>query len=247
MNIVQRLKQQWIFAVVTCNDDFTDLATSVPRLTGVAGILPKKARKRLEKRKRRPMAVLCQETKNTRLRQVLPPEFGVTQYVGSSSSAGVAVVWDTEQAHALTGVTHRGWTPLVTPHGHAMETRGVVWQDVEVGPRGSGRIVRLASAHRPPERYSDLWPAFDRSLRTWSAHSPYPILLGMDTNTHDLVGFRKNVRFRYLRGFLIDAVLSKGERLHPVAPATPLPKGKSDHHPIRTLWFIGNPKRSKKK
>lgn len=245
MNIVKTLSKQWVLAVVTCNDDFTDLATSVPRLTGIAGILPKRARKRLEKRKRRPLAVLCQETKNTNLRKELPPEFGVTQYMGSSASAGVAVVWDTEQAHALEGEGHHGWTPLCTPHGVEMETRGVVWQDVEIGEKGSGRIVRLASAHRPPQRYSQLWSIFDRALRAWAADSPYPILLGMDTNTSNLKGYLRITRFRFLRGFKIDAVLSKGPGLRPVGPAKPLRKGKSDHNPIRTLWWIGKMRRSK--
>lgn len=239
MSLTDLLARAWVHTIVTVNDDYTDQVTETRRLTRAARFLPKRLRQRLEQSKRLPMALLCQETKNSDLRALLPERFGVRQFLDNDATAGVAVVWDTEQATALDGVEHAGWRSLVLPNGVRMETRGVVWQDVEVGEPGSGRIVRLAAAHRPPGRYDHLWPAFDRALRVWASESPYPILLGIDGNTHDLAGLRKRLRFRYLRGHRIDAVLGKGKGLRPVGPAVALAKGRSDHNPIRTLWRIG--------
>ena len=239
MNLTKTLTRPWVHAVVTINDDFTDHVTGTRRLIRGGRFLPRRVRARLEDAKRAPLAMLCQETKNSRLRDDLPARFGVTQFMDTAASAGVAVVWDTEQAAALEGPQHRGWQPLVHPRGVRMETRGVVWQDVEVGRPGSGRVVRLAAAHRPPARYSHLWPAFDRALRQWADRSPYPVLLGIDGNTDHLGDLRRRLGFRFVRGWRIDAVLAKGRKLRPVSKAKRLPKGPSDHHPIRTLWWIG--------
>lgn len=239
MNLTDLLARAWVHAIVTVNDDYTDQVTETRRLTRAARFLPRAIRTRLERVKRVPMALLCQETKSSDLRAELPEQFGVRQYLDSDATAGVAVVWDTEQAHALEGDGHAGWAPLVRPHGERMEVRGVVWQDVEVGEVGSGRIVRLAAAHRPPLRYDHLWPSFDRALRTWASESPYPILLGIDGNTTDLAGLRKRLRFRFVRGHRIDTVLGKGRGIRPVSRAVALAKGRSDHNPIRTLWRIG--------
>jgi len=233
------LARAWVHVVVTCNDDFTDHVTGVRVLTRGQRFLPKRVRARLEAAKRAPLAVLCQETKNSRLRDLLPARFGVRQYLETDAMAGVAVVWDTEQAHALEGDGHAGHHVLVEPHGVAMEARGVTWQDVEVGKVGSGRIVRPAAAHRPPGRYDHLWPEFDRALREWADASPYPVLLGIDANTLLIHALADRTGFTCARFYKIDAVLGRGKGLRPVGKATPLPKGHSDHHPIRTLWRIG--------
>lgn len=247
MALADLLARAWVHAVITCNDDFTDQVTGVRVLTRGQRFLPKRLRARLEAAKRAPLAVLCQETKNSRLRDLLPARFGVRQYLETDAMAGVAVVWDTEQAHALEaapGEFKGPWNPnghhvLVHPNGVAMEARGVTWQDVEVGKVGSGRIVRLAAAHRPPGRYDHLWPEFDRALAEWAAASPYPVLLGMDANTLLIHALADRTGFPHARFHKIDCVLGKGKGLRPVGKATALPKGRSDHNPIRTLWRIG--------
>lgn len=209
--------------VITVNDDFTDHLTDVPALI----------------RWRRPFGIAVQEGKNTRYRPLVKGMgYGVRQNTTTSATAGVSVLWDRKQAHAVRR-PHRdrprrrghGYAVLVGP-AHGIQARGVVWQDLRVRRVGwrkltPGRrpIVRLASTHRPPKRADASWPAYDAALTRWLAASPHPVILGTDNNDED----RPDVPARWEWHHVgIDGVLTDVTVLR----VTPLAQSVSDHRAV---------------
>lgn len=195
--------------VVTLNDLYTDRLSDVPAVLNTT----------------RPFALLVQEGKNTRYRRVLkrmrrawkkansegrgkklappPSYYRQVQITKSDAQAGLAIIWNAEKAPRLSGPHYR---ELVQPHGAEMLPRGILWVVVD-HPQWGPTV--LATSHRPPFRYRFLWPAYDRALGDWvRARRQAVILLGMDTNTHDLRGMTRVGLSVAGKG--IDAVLGRG-------------------------------------
>ena len=228
--------------VVTLNDDYTSRRTDVRRaFRHRARAVAKRLGRRLPRRRvrnLRPLALLVQEAKNTPLGAILPPgSYGVAHDRSSAARAGVAVVWDVDQASAVGDQHHR---VLCEPRGAAMLPRGVTWQTLRV----DGEPIVFASTHRPPERYDWLWPEFDRNLRAWVAEQRHPVVLGIDTNVKGW-GWQKPGRRRRLarsmgmrqRGRGIDAVFVTP----PLRVSRPrwLPRWTSDHRGVEVRVRVG--------
>lgn len=209
-----RLLLPRVFEVVSLNDDFTTRATDAPSVL----------------RARQPLALGIQEGKATDYRARVGSRWGVRQRLALQATAGVAVLWDLDRARAV-GVTKdnpkrtgHGWLPLVSPRpGEDMLTRGVVWQDVRV--LDAGRVVRLASTHRPPWRHRHHWREFDQGLDSWLALSPVPVVLMLDNNSTRRPNL--NARWRW-HGAGIDGVLTD----LPVRSVLQLHQRRSDHAPV---------------
>lgn len=158
---------------VTINDDWANDASDVPAILAA----------------RRPAWGGIQEGKNEDYADMLESErYGVEQRMTSEATQGVALVYDRHQLRTVgTAVDNphkvgRGYMQL-TPAGHGILARGVVWQDVCVrGPLGRRRRVRIASTHRHPKRARAMWPAFDKALTEWVAASPIPVWVVGDFN-----------------------------------------------------------------
>ncbi len=59
-----------------------------------------------------------------------------------------------------------------------MENRWINWTDLTI----DGQKVRMVSVHRPPKRFSKLWPEFDRHVAAFVKSHKGPIVIGMDAN-----------------------------------------------------------------
>lgn len=217
---------------LSVNDDFTDRVTDVPTL--------------LERR--RPLFVGVQEGKRTDYARAVTHRVGwpyaLRQDLTSDARAGVAVLWDVTRARAIgTGVDDPdrlggGWLEL-TPAGSGLLARGVAWQDVAVrlGPLGLFRRarVRVAAAHRPPQRDRHLWPLFDARLAAWCKDSPHRVVVFMDCN--EAGGPDQLVKASGLSwyGVHFDGALTD---LTVPGPAVALDRGSSDHKPVSIPFEI---------
>jgi len=197
------------FTIATVNDDFTDHKTNL--------------------RKVKAAVVLAQETKNTRVRDVRGDKFGVHQNTARADQAGTSVLWNKERVHA----TARGYAVGVKPQGAKMLERWINFTDVNV----DGAKVRMVSVHRPPKRYAHLWPDFDRNLAAFVKKSPLPVIIGMDANQANprrmahLTGLRWHAPKGSIDGFLA----TRGIRFESMRR---LPKGTSDHHPVKATITV---------
>lgn len=214
--------------VVTLNDDFTD------RLSDVPAVL-----KTVE-----PFAILLQEGKRTRYRDVLRRlrrrirrtrstadddlgRYRQRQVQRTAGTRGLAIVWDADRAPVISGPHHQ---VLTDAKGAKMEPRGVTWIVVlhpDWGP------VILATTHRPPWRYRRLWPEYDRNLEHWLDAQTHPVILGLDANTRRLNTLAARLGMK-VAGKGIDAVMVRGFGIH---SARSLLRRFSDHRPVRaTVW-----------
>lgn len=212
--------------VITLNDDFTDTRSDVPALL----------------KNDAPFAILIQEGKRSRFGRILRRlrrqlrkrqakgldleqdlgDYRQVQKIKTDATAGLAIVWDAAKAPLVAGPFFR---VLVEPRGAAMLPRGVLW--VVVDHPAWGETV-LATTHRPPGRYAYLWPAYDTALARWVAHRPFPVLLGLDTNTRRLHALARKMGMT-VAGKGIDAVMATGRRL---SKPRRLKRRNSDHRPV---------------
>lgn len=192
-----------VFTVATVNDDFTD------RKTNLKGI--------------KADVMLVQEAKNTNLRKALSDKHGVHQNVKRDDKAGSAVVWKRGEVKA----GKRGYELGVEPKGAGMLRRWISWTDVKV----DGQNVRMVSVHRPPKRFSHLWPAFDRNLAAFVKDTKGKIVIGMDANQQNprAMAKRCGLKWQAPKGSIDGFLVSPGIR---VKKLWRLPKGTSDHHPV---------------
>lgn len=202
---------------------------------------------------RRPAWVGIQEGKSNdyaRLiaHQHLDDRYGVVQRMTSEATQGVGIVYDRTQLTPIGAAVDdprqrgSGWAEL-TPAGHGILARGVVWQDVRIaGPGGRGRIVRLASVHRPPARVPDrVRHEFDRALNEWLTASPMPVWLVLDANERNLrrLRFRGRKRIVGIDGHVITGALRYvDQRVRQLARRT------SDHAPVAALVRVPQHRRS---
>lgn len=214
---------------VTINDDFTDRTSDAPAIL----------------RARRPAWVGIQEGKREDYADLLEDaRYGVEQRMTTAATRGVALVYDRQQVRTVgTAVDQprrigRGYQQL-TPAGHGILARGVVWQDVCVrGPLGRRRRVRIASTHRHPKRARAMWPDFDDALRDWIRKSPIPVWLVLDANASvDQVELHGIFQERRLwRG--IDGHIITGPLRFALRPARRLRWRTSDHRGVAALVRI---------
>lgn len=202
--------------VETMNDDFVSKGTNLPRARGAV--------------------VMVQEAKNDHVRRDEPQGYGAHWNGGREDQAGTAVLWDKKDPH-LKATQHRGYAMGVEPGRAKMLARWINWTDVKV----DGQTVRMISVHRPPKRFSFLWPQFDRNVAAFVKHSKVPVVIGMDSNEAGgpkelarLTGLRWVGDGRSIDGFLV----SKGIEVEKVKS---LPKGTSDHHPVIARLRIHTP------
>lgn len=217
----QRARHQQILTrpgfaeTLTINDDYTD------RVSDVASLI----------RVRRPLGAGVQEGKGKSYDALLGPRYGVQQDLTSPATAGVAVVWDKQQADALgaeggPGRRGHGWSPIIEPRrGDSMLTRGVVWQDLRV--IATGYEFRLASYHRPPGYLDHLWPDADMTFLAWLRVAPLPVHCLTDNNSRRLSPLIHGTRFRW-RHAGIDGSIGDVR----VRSTYALTYGQSDHRPV---------------
>ena len=198
---------------IVCNDDFTDRLTDVPFFA----------------RTRRPAFILAQEAKETAYKELLNlGRYAVRQHPTSEAKQGVALVTDRRQVMWAGGWEPRighiggGYALLCEPHGHQMLDRYIVWQDITMGDA----MVRIASTHRPPKRYDDLWVEFDTNLLRWANRSEMPLVIGMDSNQEGGPHIGGGLAWHGIR---IDGVLVRDVV---VGSVRALPRRNSDHRAI---------------
>lgn len=176
-----------------------------------------------------------QEAKHLDVRRALGPEFACHQNTVIEAKQGVALAWRrgkvkqaTDQPNARP-VKHRGYLKGVGRLGVKMLPRYINWRDLDF----NGKVVRVISTHRPPQRFASLWRIFDRVLALFVKQSPYPVIIMVDSNQHTHAAFshQSGLVWRGLGidGFYISKSLEgfivKGSlRRHP--------KVNSDHHPV---------------
>lgn len=196
--------------IATINDNFKDRASDAPHFA-----------------KRRHVLML-QETKHTRLRELLPEEYGVFQRDRWPGQANSAIVWQRKAGEVL----GRGYELLVDARGVRMEDRWIAWIDFR--RKGSDQIVRYATAHFPPSRFDHLDPKCEEALRRFTKASPYPVVIGMDSNHRG--GPRVRPPGTRWKGVRIDGfVFSARLRLRRVFA---LPFQLSDHRPVRAVVMV---------
>lgn len=211
---------------LSVNDDFTD------NLTDVVDLIER----------RWPAFIGVQEGKRhvyeSLLRRFfgLEPRYQVRQDLTGEGPSGVAVLWDTLRCRAIGTALNDpdelggGWLEL-TPAGHGLTARGVVWQDLRVRIGWlRRRTVRVCSAHRPPQRNRDQWPLFDARLAAFCKDSPHAVVVFMDCN--EAGGPDALVELTGLRwyGQHFDGALTD---LHvPGGVAEALDRADSDHKPV---------------
>jgi hypothetical protein len=145
------------------------------------------------------------------------------------------VVVDLHQLHTVGNATDdptrlgEGYQQF-TPKGGGILARGVVWRDVELGRRGSGRLVRLGSAHRHPRRQRSQWDEFDEALAAWIEQSPIPVWLTIDANTDEPDGLARRLDAR-VRGHRVDHHLITGGLTFRSKPFA-LPWRTADHRAV---------------
>ena len=199
------------FTIATVNDDFTDDKTNLKKVKAAV--------------------VMVQEAKNTDVRSERPNKnkFGVHQNTARDDQAGSALLWRKDRVHA----GKRGYVNAVRPQGAAMLQRWISYTDVKI----DGAKVRMMSVHRPPKRFARLWPDFDRNLAAFVKKSPLPVIVGMDANQENprrlahLTGLRWHAPEGSIDGFLA----TRGIRFESMRR---LPKGASDHHPVKAKVTI---------
>lgn len=174
-----------------------------------------------------------QEVAPVRLRDRLSPYVGVHQDATRDDRAGVALVWDRSRVRA----SRRRYLLGATPNGHRMLRRWLCVADLTIDGHFT---VTAFSGHRPPQRYRDLWPEFDRAVDQLVEDARHPLIGGIDSNTRetlDLATFYGLQR----RAIGIDVILASPD-LH-VGPAVRLPATKSDHPPVGSRLVIPGPVR----
>lgn len=164
-----------------------------------------------------------QEAKDLNARKVLNDLFGVAQNRSSGARAGSVVAWD--KGRGVAGTTGQTLGTVSTA-GHELLPRWLTWVDLTL----DGLLTfRAVAAHRPPLRFKDLWPGFDAQLRGLVEESELPVVVGIDSNTHDGPGFAANVGLEWvgegIDGFAHDPRIVVGDvrRLKPTH---------SDHRPV---------------
>jgi len=192
------------FTVETMNDDFVSPKSNLP--------------------KAKASVVLVQEAKNEVVRNRVPDGYGVHQNTHRKDQAGTAVTWKRKDVHADAS----GYA-LGVSHGHEkMLDRWINWTDVTV----DGVKVRMISVHRPPLRFKNLWPAFDRNVAAFVKHTKLPVVIGMDSNEHggpDALARATGLRWVGPKGSIDGFLVSPGVSVEKVWR---LPKGTSDHQPV---------------
>lgn len=171
---------------------------------------------------------LLQEVAPVRLRDRLSPFVGVHQDATREDKAGVALVWDRSRVRAA----RRRYQLGATPNGHRMLRRWLCVADLTIDGHFT---VTAFSGHRPPARYSDLWPEFDRAVDELVETARHPVIGGLDSNTRetlDLATFYGLQR----RAIGIDVILAS--QTLDLGPAMRLPATKSDHPPVGARLFI---------
>lgn len=196
-------KNDGSFTIATVNDDFTDRKTNLRQVKADV--------------------VMVQEAKNTVARKVVGKNYGVHQNTRRDDQQGTALLWNKKEVKA----GKRGYALGVTPHGRKMMTRWINWTDVTV----EGKKVRMVSVHRPPKRFAALWPAFDAQLARFIKNTKLPIIVGMDSNTHDHAGFAKRTGLHWAapKGSIDGFYVSPGIVVDKIWR---MPKGTSDHNPV---------------
>jgi hypothetical protein len=193
---------------------------------------------------RRPAWIGIQEGKSNDYAQLLERHdlghrYGVVQRMTSEATQGVAIVYDRTQLVPVGAVVDdrrfrgSGWEQL-TPAGHGILARGVVWLDVRIaGPFGRGRVVRLADTHRLPERVPDeVRRRYDQALDEWLEASPLPVWLTIDANERRVhrLRFRGRKRIVGIDGHVITGALRYvDQRVRRLLRRT------SDHAPVAAL------------
>lgn len=180
-----------------------------------------------------------QEVGPCHVRQVLPATMGVHQVMDDAGTKGVAAVWNT--ARALVG--RQGLRLGVEPHGRKMHPRWLAWSYIELENR---LTVCAVAAHRPPARFHELTPAFDRNLATLVENSPHPVIVGMDSNDRAPLQMAKDLGLAWsgvgIDGFLFDPRLAIG----PARKVRPSVFEKSDHDLVIADLQLGPSRRELK-
>lgn len=182
--------------------------------------------------------VACvQEAKHLRVKGALGDFFRVHQNLRRESKQGVAIAWRQRKVKAkMSPATRRkfgrplgGYVLGVSNFGLKMLPRYINYRLLDF----NGTTVLVISTHRPPKRFSRLWSLFDRALIRFIKSVPFPVIVGMDSNTrtHALFARLSGMTWRgigidgfWISRSLVDNIVKGSLKAHP--------KSKSDHHPV---------------
>lgn len=187
--------------------------------------------------------VICfQEAKHLDVGRRLKNNFFTHQALRNDAKQGVALSWRYSRVHrktkapgAKTGIIHMGYVLGVSNLGLKLLPRYINFRDLVF----NNLTVRVISTHRPPQRYRRLWYLFDKALAAFVKRSPYPVIIGMDSNQTNHAAFQRQSGLVW-RGAGIDGFyLSPSLVKHIVKGSlTEHPKSESDHHPVSLVLDI---------
>lgn len=203
--------------IVTVNADFTDGPER--GLDNVQRVMPGS------------VITFVQESKRISFRENLTRLIGVRQG-DAPDKANSTLLWDRSRVRmvdfnqSLAVDAHRG---------------------VEMLPRWLKRLdcrvddalpVSAIVGHRPPPRYKHLWPEFDDALEAEIYWAPFPVIVGLDTNSHAPAALARRFGLRWA-GRGIDGFMYS-PKLRVVRPRR-LMRTHSDHRAVMATLEVPTP------
>lgn len=194
--------------IVTVNADFTD----GPKvgLENVQRILPGS------------VITFVQESKYIRFRDRLTHMIGVSQG-DKPDTANSSLLWDRSRVDVLDRSMSLAVDPLP---GDEILPRFLRRIDCRID---DALLVSAIVGHRPPARYSHLWPAFDEALDVEIQYAPFPAIVGLDTNSLNPAALARSLRMKWA-GRGIDGFMYS-PKLRVVRPRR-LFRTRSDHRAV---------------
>lgn len=202
--------------IVTVNADFTD----GPKvgLDNVRAVLPGS------------VITFVQESKHIKLRDRLPRMLGVSQG-HEPDTANSSLLWD----HSRVEVLDKSVSLAVDPQqGDEMLPRFLRRIDCKVD---DALLLSAIVCHRPPPRYKHLWPAFDEALDVEVRYAPFPVVVGLDTNSLNPAALARSIGLKWA-GRGIDGFMYS-PKLRVVRPRR-LMRTRSDHRAVMATLEVPN-------
>lgn len=212
----------WVeLVLIGCNDDWASKASNLAELLT-----------------HNPDVIFIQEGKAAHYRDLRSPDgkrllprhvWGVHQDVSSPARAGSVVIF------RYSAIRRGGSGFTYGTKARGILTRWIAWVRGSLAITGAWVRLFLFSAHYPPVRVRRWWRPF--GLHLWArlrlAMAAGRLVIGqMDSNRHGgPTGIPRGLVWVAVPGSIDGFVLSK--QIHVLGPVEELPKGSSDHHPIK--------------
>lgn len=200
--------------IVTVNADFTD----GPKvgLENVRAVLPGS------------VITFVQESKYINFRDRLTHMLGVSQG-RERDTANSSLLWDSHRVEVL----NRDVTLACDPRpGDDMLARFLRRIDCRID---NELLVSAIVGHRPPGRFKHLWAEFDQAVDAEVRWAPYPVIVGMDTNSLNPAALARSFGLKWsgrgIDGFMYSPKLR-------LSRARRLKRTRSDHRAVMSTLEI---------